>query len=82
MKQQRDYFGRVQIFMIEAVAVDDPELSSEIGPQMRALQYRPCYPPTEEQADLDTAVWNKTNFWNHDSLDAMTISTKRRLGLI
>ena len=31
-------------------------LSSETGPEMRTLQYRPCYPSTEEQADLDEAT--------------------------
>jgi hypothetical protein len=82
MKQERNYFGRVQIFVIMRTPVEDPALSSETGPQMETLQYHPVYPPTEHQPELDTSVWNKTSFWNHESLDAMTTVQKRRMGLI
>jgi hypothetical protein len=70
MRQERDYYGRIQAFVIEARAADDPELSSETGPQFRTLQWRSFYPSTELDTTLDQSVWRRPHH-NPLSLDSM-----------
>lgn len=71
MREEKDYFGKVTAFEIVPVAVQDPELSSETGPQTKTLQWRPFYPSTEPNKDLDLSVWYVSDHRQHLSLDSM-----------
>jgi hypothetical protein len=71
MREERDYYGRVAAFTIEPTASEDPELSSETGPQYKTLQWRPFYPATENNPKLDLSVWHVSDHRQHLSLDRM-----------
>jgi len=71
MREDRDYYGKVQAFAIEPKTVEN--LSSELpgGPEFRTLQWIPFYLSEKPNPDQNLSVWNVTDHREHLSLDAM-----------